>query len=135
MNNSAISPRDAEYLLAILRLGGDKKHVGPSEVSGVLGISRVSSREKMLVLAEKGMGKYVERRGFLLSKEGVRVAKEILFRHRVVEAFLRNTLDLSAVDACREARRFDIFVSDFVIEKIVERWKPVKCPCDNIREA
>lgn len=103
----AVSPTTAvqNYLKAIHRLGGAEKLVSPVEIAARLQKRAPSVTGMLKRLAEAGLIKYQPGRGARLTARGVKEARQVIRRHRLVELFLHRVLglDWSEVDAEAEA--------------------------------
>jgi DtxR family Mn-dependent transcriptional regulator len=94
-----------DYLKAIHRLGGADKVVSPVEIAERLRVRSPSVTGMLKRLAEGGWIEYEARCGARLTAKGVREARRVVRRHRLVELFLHRVLglDWSEVDAEAEA--------------------------------
>ncbi len=94
-----------DYLKAIHRLGGDERVVSPVEIAARLQVRSPSVTGMLKRLAEAGLIVYEPGRGAQLSEKGLREARRVIRRHRLVELFLHQVLglDWSEIDAEAEA--------------------------------
>jgi DtxR family Mn-dependent transcriptional regulator len=94
-----------DYLKAIHRLGGAEKLVSPVEIAARLQVRAPSVTEMLKRLAEAGWIAYESGRGARLTEQGLREARRVIRRHRLVELFLHRVLglDWSEVDVEAEA--------------------------------
>jgi DtxR family Mn-dependent transcriptional regulator len=94
-----------DYLKTIHRLGGDEKVVSPLEIAARLQVRSPSVTGMLKRLAEAGWIVYEPGRGARLSELGLREARRVIRRHRLVELFLHRVLQLdwSEIDAEAEA--------------------------------
>jgi DtxR family Mn-dependent transcriptional regulator len=94
-----------DYLKAIHRLGGAEQLVSPLEIAERLQVRSPSVTGMLKRLAEAGWIVYETGRGAKLSELGLREARRVIRRHRLVELFLHQVLklDWSEVDAEAEA--------------------------------
>ncbi len=105
--------------------------VGPTYLSQALGISKSTAHHMLKNLAKKGYGKYIERKGFIINSEGIKEAKKIMRKHRLLECFFVDIFSLDASQACKEANRIDAFAGDELIKLIEEKFDYKCCPCGN----
>lgn len=100
-----ISKAVQDYLKALHRLGGADGVVSPAEVASELGIRAPSVTGMLKRLAEAGWIKYKPGKGARLTPVGLKEARRVIRRHRLVELFLNQVLklDWSEVDAEAEA--------------------------------
>jgi DtxR family Mn-dependent transcriptional regulator len=103
--NDDLSQAVQNYLKTIHRLGGAEQLVSPVEIAERLGVRAPSVTGMLKRLAEAGWIIYEPRRGARLSELGLREARRVIRRHRLVELFLHRVLglDWSEIDAEAEA--------------------------------
>lgn len=94
-----------DYLKAIHALGGASKLVSPAEIAERLAVRAPSVTGMLKRLAEAGWIDYESGQGARLSALGLREARRVIRRHRLLELFLTRVLglDWSEVDAEAEA--------------------------------
>ena len=104
--------------------------VGPTDISKKIGVAKSTAYHSLKELARKGYGEYIERKGFIINEKGLKIARLLMRRHRLLECFIYNTLSLSAEEACREAERIDAIVGEKFMEEVEKRYGGYKkCPC------
>ncbi len=103
--NDTPSTAVQDYLKALHRLGGAEGLVSPVDVAARLGVRSPSVTGMLKRLAEAGWIAYEPGRGAKLSPAGLREARRVIRRHRLVELFLHQVLklDWSEIDAEAEA--------------------------------
>jgi DtxR family Mn-dependent transcriptional regulator len=94
-----------DYLKAIHALGGADRAVSPNEIAAALGVRGPSVTGMLKRLAKDGFIKYESRGAARLAGRGLKEARRVVRRHRLVELFLTRVLglDWSEVDAEAEA--------------------------------
>jgi DtxR family Mn-dependent transcriptional regulator len=94
-----------DYLKTLHRLGGADKLVSPVDIADRLGVRSPSVTGMLKRLAEAGWIEYEVGKGAKLSPAGLREARRVVRRHRLVELFLHRVLglDWSEVDVEAEA--------------------------------
>jgi len=94
-----------DYLKAIHSLGGVDGVVSPAEIVKCLKVKAPSVTGMLKRLADAGWIEYSAGNGAKLTIEGVKEARRVIRRHRLVELFLTRALglDWSEVDAEAEA--------------------------------
>src|SRR4051794_39879836 len=94
-----------DYLKAIHALRGDDLAVSPADIAARLSVKAPSVTGMLKRLAEAGWIDYGPGRGAKLTAAGVKEARHVIRRHRLVELFLTRVLglDWSEVDAEAEA--------------------------------
>lgn len=105
MNPRVPSKAEEDYLKAIHHLGGAERLVSPNEIAARLGVRSPSVTGMLKQLAEAGWVVYEPGRGARFTRSGLREARRVVRRHRLVELFLHRVLglDWSEVDAEAEA--------------------------------
>ena len=108
------------YLKAILQL--ELRHGSPSVATGQLatqlGVSPGTVTSMLKTLADSGLADYRPYEGATLSESGRLLALRMLRRHRLIEQFLVETLDLSWDQVHEEAENMEHAVSDVLIDRI-----------------
>ncbi|MCD6512118.1 MAG: metal-dependent transcriptional regulator [Thermoplasmata archaeon] len=104
--------------------------VGPSEIAKRLDISKSTAHSLLKNLASLGYGNYVEKKGFVINSYGIKMGKQIMKKHRLIECFMADVFSLPPEKACREADKIDYLIGEEVIEIIERKYERVeKCPC------
>src|SRR5450432_2592464 len=99
--SSPLSPAVQDYLKALHRLGGADQLVSPVEIAARLNVRAPSVTGMLKRLAELGFIQYESGKGAKLTEIGLREARRVIRRHRLVELFLHKVLkiDWSEIDA------------------------------------
>lgn len=107
MEDASLPPSKAvqDYLKALHRLGGAEQLVKQVEVAGRLNVRAPSVTGMLKRLADLGYIHYESGKGAKLTEMGIREARRVIRRHRLVELFLHQVLklDWSEIDAEAEA--------------------------------
>ena len=110
------------YVKAILQVG--KKSgadlVSPGALATRLGVSPGSVTSMLKTLAESGLVSYVPYEGVRLTDAGHKLATRMVRRHRLIELFLHNTLNLTWDQVHQEAEELEHAVSEFLVDRIDE---------------
>jgi len=110
------------YLKAILQL--ELRDGSPSVATGQLatqlGVSPGTVTSMLKTLADSGLADYRPYEGATLSDSGRLLALRMLRRHRLIEQFLVETLELSWDQVHEEAENMEHAVSDVLIDRIDE---------------
>lgn len=108
------------YLKAILQiqLKQDCKRVSPGSVAARLSVSPGSVTSMLKTLSEASLADYIPYEGVALSEAGRRLAMRVLRRHRLIELFLNNTLNMTWDQVHDEAEILEHAVSDVLIDRI-----------------
>lgn len=78
-----------DYLEMIYRLSRDHGFTRVSELASALNVQPPSVSKMIQKLAEQGMVNYEKYGVIILTRKGKKLGKELLYRHQVVEDFLR----------------------------------------------
>ncbi|MFN4260657.1 MAG: metal-dependent transcriptional regulator [Gemmataceae bacterium] len=100
-----------DYLKAIHRLGGVEKTVSPADIATELTVKASSVTGMLKRLAEGGWISYEPGYGARLTAQGVREARRVIRRHRLVELFLTRVLGLDWSEVDAEAERLEHAIS------------------------
>jgi len=104
------------YLLERKQLSDTK----PGNVARLLGITSAAATDMSRKLAKRKLIKYEKYQKLRLTDDGVKLATEVIRKHRLWEAFLYNTFKLSLHEIHREAELLEHQTSDFLANKISE---------------
>ena len=99
------------------RMGEDTR---PGTLSKLLNITNAATTDMARSLAQKNLVNYTKYQKLSLTPEGRKLALNILRKHRLWEAFLSKTLNLSLHEIHEEAERLEHLTSDFLADKIDE---------------
>jgi DtxR family transcriptional regulator, Mn-dependent transcriptional regulator len=107
-----------DYLKAIHRRGGAEQMVSPVKIAEELGVRAPSVTGMLKRLSEAGLIEYASGQGAQLTPLGIKEARHVIRRHRLVELFLARVLgiDWSEVDA--EAERLEHAISPRIEQAI-----------------
>jgi len=96
------------------------KTIRSVDIAQYLGVSKASVSEMIRKLARQ---KYIRIQPYSkvsLTSRGLKEAKKLTFKHRIMEVFLRDILNVSKKDIHNEAHKLEHCVSDEVIKKIAK---------------
>lgn len=97
------------------RMGEDTR---PGTLAKLLNITNAATTDMAQNLAQKHLVNYTKYQKLSLTPEGRKLALNILRKHRLWEAFLHQTLNLSLHEIHEEAERLEHLTSDFLADKI-----------------
>src|SRR5467141_2246608 len=117
---SAFTRSQQDYLKALYLLRGDQRPVPTRELAQRLGISSPSVSEMVARLTAQGLVEHDRYRGQQLTKEGRKVALELVRHHRLLEMFLVEVLGYSWDEVHEEAERLEHVMSERMEERIFE---------------
>jgi DtxR family Mn-dependent transcriptional regulator len=117
---SALSRSQQDYLKALYQLHGDQRPVPTGDLAQRLGISSPSVSEMVTRLVSQGLVEHDRYRGQQLTREGRKVALELVRHHRLLEMFLVQVLGYSWDEVHEEAERLEHVISERMEERIFE---------------
>ena len=96
----------------------DIANTKPGNIASKLGISSAAATDMAKKLDTKGLLNYEKYQKLRLTKKGEKMAINVVRKHRLWEAFLHKTFDMSLHEIHREAELLEHETSDFLAEKI-----------------
>jgi len=117
---SAFTRAQQDYLKALYLLHGDQRPVPTRELAQRLGISSPSVSEMVGRLTTHGLVEHDRYRGQQLTREGRKVAVELVRHHRLLEMFLVQVLGYSWDEVHDEAERLEHVMSERMEQRIFE---------------
>ncbi len=108
------------YLKAIYRLeqGVGEGRVKNKDIAQELALALPSVTSMLKALASQSLIDYVPYQGVLLTIEGQRAALRVIRRHRLLELFLIETLQMGWSEVHEEAERLEHALSDSLTDRI-----------------
>lgn len=112
-----------DYAKAIYSLThrGGKASASTSELAHRLGLTPGSVSTMLKRMDASGVVEHIPYQGVRLTPDGERLALGVLRRHRLLEQFLHQTLDIPWEDVDRFAERLEHAVSDELVEVIATK--------------
>ena len=98
----------------------DSNDTKPGNIAKKLGISNAAATDMAKKLATKDLLHYEKYQALQLTEKGTKMALNVIRKHRLWEAFLFKTFDMSLHEIHREAEFLEHETSDFLAEKISE---------------
>jgi DtxR family Mn-dependent transcriptional regulator len=117
---SAFTQSQEDYLKALYQLHGDTRPVPTRELAQRLGISSPSVSEMVTRLVSQGLVEHDRYRGQQLTRDGRKVALELVRHHRLLEMFLVRVLGYSWDEVHEEAERLEHVISERMEQRIFE---------------
>ena len=109
-----------DYLEAIAELSEEETSVRVTQISKRLGVRKPSVTAALQRLSEDGLVKH-RRYGLVeLTREGRRIAEEVMRRHEVLFRFLSEVLDIDREIAQEDACRMEHSLSPASLEKLAK---------------
>ena len=118
--HSTFTQAQEDYIKALYHLHGDSRPVPTGNLAHRLGISSPSVSEMMTRLTAQGLVEHDRYRGQQLTREGRRVALELVRHHRLLEMFLVQILGYSWDEVHEEAERLEHVISERMEQRIFE---------------
>lgn len=112
------SPSERRYLKSIHRLGGDEDTVRTVQIARLLNVRPPSVTEMLRRLNDIGWVEHESRKGTVLTEAGIRLARRIIRRHRLLELFLSKVLLLDWSEVHAEAESIEYAVSPSLERRI-----------------
>ncbi|HEV2026995.1 MAG TPA: metal-dependent transcriptional regulator [Candidatus Dormibacteraeota bacterium] len=117
---STFTRSQEDYLKALYQLHGDQRPVPTRDLAHRLGISSPSVSEMVTRLSAQGLVEHDRYRGQQLTREGRKVALELVRHHRLLEMFLVQILGYSWDEVHDEAERLEHVISERMERRIFE---------------
>jgi len=109
-----------DYLKALYHLHGDQRPVPTRALAQRLGISSPSVSEMVTRLTAQGLVEHDRYKGQQLTREGRKVALELVRHHRLLEMFLVQVLGYSWDEVHDEAERLEHVISERMEQRIFD---------------
>lgn len=119
-HRSTFTRAQQDYLKALYLLHGDQRPVPTRDLAQRLGISSPSVSEMVTRLTAQGLVEHDRYRGQQLTREGRRVALELVRHHRLLEMFLVQVLGYSWDEVHDEAERLEHVISERMEQRIFD---------------
>ncbi len=113
-----ISPTIEDYLKAIYKLQKGREKVTTSAISEWLQLSNATVTSMMKNLAKQKLVKHISYHGVVLTDAGKEIAVKVIRRHRLVELFLKEVLELEWDKVHDEAEKLEHYISDELLDSI-----------------
>src|SRR6266705_3166657 len=117
---STFTQAQEDYLKALYHLRGDVRAVPTRDLAQRLGISSPSVSEMVTRLTSQGLVEHDRYRGQQLTREGRKVALELVRHHRLLEMFLVRVLGYTWDEVHDEAERLEHVISERMEQRIFE---------------
>ena len=117
---STFTRSQEDYLKALYLLGGNERPVPTRDLAQRLGISSPSVSEMVTRLSAQGLVEHDRYRGQQLTREGRKVALELVRHHRLLEMFLVRVLGYGWDEVHEEAERLEHVISERMEQRIFD---------------
>jgi len=117
---TSLTRSQQDYLKALYQLHGDQRPVPTGDLAQRLSISSPSVSEMVAKLSAQGLVEHDRYRGQQLTREGRKVALELVRHHRLLEMFLVQVLGYRWDEVHDEAERLEHVISERMEARIFE---------------
>lgn len=114
-----ISASLEDYLEAIYNLHIQDKPIKVTEIAAVLKVNKASVSEACKSLSKFKLINYAPYSEISLTIEGQKIAKEIVYKHDVLNDFFINILNIEEEEAKETACKIEHIISENVLSRIV----------------
>ncbi|WP_405294971.1 iron dependent repressor, metal binding and dimerization domain protein [Methanobrevibacter sp.] len=133
MAEGKISENIEEYLEVLYRNGSNGEQVSTTQLSKDLGIAPGSVTQMLKKLEDLGYISYTPYKGATLTEEGMKIARKITRKHRILEKFLLDILKVKEENIHEQACEMEHTLSDEAERAICTMLHhPDLCPDDNV---
>ena len=112
MATNGISENIEEYLEVLYRNGNNKEQISTTTLSNELGIAPGSVTQMLKKLEKLNYVDYVPYKGASLTDEGMKIAQKITRKHRILEKFLIEVLNIKQENVHEQACKMEHTLSD-----------------------
>jgi DtxR family Mn-dependent transcriptional regulator len=131
MVDNMLSENIEEYLEVLYKYGNKKIYVSTTSLSSELGIAPASVTQMLKKLEDLDYINYVPYKGANLSDKGFKIAQKITRKHRILEKFLTDVLNIKAENVHFQACDMEHSLSDEAERAMCHILKhPDICPDD-----
>ncbi len=117
---SRITPTREDYIRAIYRFKEKGVRVRIIDIARDLGLARSTVSERIKELRAVRFIKANDRDGIFLTKTGFSLARQLTYKHRLIEVFLHKTLGIDSKKVHAEAHKLEHAFSDEVIVRLAK---------------
>lgn len=131
--NITLSGNVEEYLELLYKLGPSGERVSTSMISENLKIAPASATQMLKKLSDKGYVEYSPYKGAVLTENGLKIAKKVTRKHRLLERFLCDILKIKKEKIHDQACEMEHTLSDDAERALCHLLEqPNKCPGDSV---
>lgn len=132
MHGKEISENVEEYLETIYKKSLYDNMAKTTEISKDLGIAPGSVTQMLKKLEQDGYVVYYQYKGVTLTDKGYKIARSIVRKHRILETFLYEILNINIEDLHAQACAMEHSLSDEAERKLCQLLDyPNQCPDDH----
>lgn len=119
MNRQQISASLEDYLEAIYNFDQENKPIKVTEIAKQINVKKASVSEALKSLAKFKLINYTPYSEISLTKEGKKIAKDIVYKHAVLNDFFKNILSIEEQEAKETACKIEHVISETVLSRLV----------------
>ena len=120
MSNIKLSASIEDYLETIYEYTEKNIRIKAVDIAKKLNISRASVTESLQKLAQKEYLIYEKKHPIELTELGIEIAKNVIYKHRILCDFFTNILKIDKEDAEINACRIEHVITQTAFDRIVE---------------
>ena len=109
-----------DYLEIICNYAEAEKNIRAIDISKELKISRASATEALKKLASKGFINYERYETISLTESGKNIAQKVVSKHRILQKFFENILNLPEEEASLNACKIEHVITENAFNKIAQ---------------
>ncbi|MEN4017466.1 MAG: DtxR family transcriptional regulator [Methanobacterium sp.] len=133
MPKKPLSENIEEYLEVLYKLGPKGETVSTTQISEKLKIAPASVTQMLQKLSRKGYVQYSPYKGAVLTEDGLKIAKKITRKHRLLERFLCDVLKIKKDKIHKQACEMEHSLSDDAERALCHLLEhPDRCPGESI---
>lgn len=117
--NQELSPTLEDYLETIYRIEREKRVARPRDICRAQNVAASTVTAALQSLAEKGLINYEPYEVITLTNQGQKRGKDLATRHRIIQDFLENVLDLETGRADATACRMEHLIDREALERFI----------------
>ncbi|WP_057745957.1 metal-dependent transcriptional regulator [Liquorilactobacillus capillatus] len=124
-----MTPMKEDYLKIIFELGGTRIKVSNKQISLSLNVAAGSVTEMVGKLVKDGLAEHTPYAGISLTPEGIKIAENLVRRHRLWESFLVSKLNYKLQDVHTDAEVLEHATSERLMNHLDDfLGHPTHCP-------
>lgn len=125
----AYSQGQEDYIKIIYELNGHNDYVSNKQIAETLEISPPSVSDMIKKMEKEAIVDFIAYKGVKLTPKGLKVAIDVIRRHRMIEVFLYEKLGYQLNELDRDAEQMEHITSDIFYQRLEEfLGNPQYCP-------
>lgn len=124
-----LTPKKEDYLKIMFELGGKQRKVSNKQIAEGLNVAAGSVTEMVAKLVSEGLVIHTPYAGISLTDNGIKIAENLIRRHRLWETFLVDKLNYKLQDVHDDAEVLEHATSDNLVQHLDDfLGHPKHCP-------